>query len=118
MRLRFQNTKNKGLFVFLVYPEDKKFIGVCLTLNIVEEGENPQEILKNLIGAAFGHLEVVRKENLSDDLLNRPASKKYWDKYEEYKREQFLKSISRITKNVQRKQPIPKLIKHELAYSN
>ncbi len=75
------NTKQKGVFKFVAYPEGNIFVGVCLTLNIIEEGKNPQKLLESLKNAAFDHLEVVRKENLSDDLLNRHAPKKYWDQY-------------------------------------
>ena len=81
------NTKTQGLYEFFVYPEQGKFVGVCLTLDIVEEGESLQTVFNSLIKAAHGHIEMVTKDNLSDNLLNRPAPKLYWEKLEEFKKQ-------------------------------
>lgn len=75
------NTKEKGIIEFLVYKERDTFIGVCLTFDIVEEGDNPIELMKSVKEAAEVHLETVIKENLSDTLLNRYAPDEYWKKY-------------------------------------
>jgi len=80
-KTKIWNTKEKGTFEFFIYPDKGRFVGVCLTLNIIEEDDNPQRLLKSLVEAAKGHLEVVRKDNLGDKLLNRYAPKKYWNKY-------------------------------------
>lgn len=79
--IRPKNTKERGLIEFFVYEEKKTFIGVCLTFDIIEEGTNAGEVIKNLKEAALLHLEVVRTKNLSDGLLNRYAPEKYWKKY-------------------------------------
>lgn len=79
------NTKEKGLIHFVIFPQKRQFIGVCLDFNIIEEGENPQKLIESLEETASGHIEVVIGENLSDELLNRRAPKKYWDKYKEIK---------------------------------
>ncbi len=78
---RPKNTKEKGTIEFLVYKEGKTFVGVCLTFDIVEEGNNPEKLMESIQEAAQGHLEVVRGENMPDDLLNRYAPKEYWDIY-------------------------------------
>ena len=39
MRVKNINTKDKGLYEFFVYPEGGKFVGVCLTLDIIEREE-------------------------------------------------------------------------------
>lgn len=78
---RPKNTKKSGYIEFFAYQERDKFIGICLTFDIVEEGKNIEKIMKSLEEAAFLHLKVVRKKNLSDDLLNRYAPEKYWSKY-------------------------------------
>lgn len=75
------NTKKRGLVEFLVYREGKRFIGVCLTFDIIEEGEDPDSVMRSIEEAARLHLDVVTKENMRDELLNRYAPKKYWDKY-------------------------------------
>ena len=81
--IREKNTKEKGLIEFLVYPEGHghQFIGVCLTFDIVEESTDPVQLMESIKEAAELHLEIVIKENMSDDLLNRYAPQKYWDKY-------------------------------------
>ena len=66
---------------FLVYKDSKTYVGVCLTLDIIEEGDDPVILMKSIVEAAEGYLDVVRKLNMSDDLLNRHAPKEYWDKY-------------------------------------
>ncbi|MCX6812455.1 MAG: hypothetical protein NTW79_02440 [Candidatus Berkelbacteria bacterium] len=57
---------------------DKNYTGVCLDLDIVEEGSDPVVLKQSLEEAAQGYLEIVCKENLSEKLLNKPAPKKYW----------------------------------------
>lgn len=78
---RSKNTKENGTIEYIVYEEGKNFVGVCLTFDIVEEGENPTELLKSIKESAELHLETVIKNKLSDDLLNRYAPKEYWNKY-------------------------------------
>ncbi|TSC78648.1 MAG: hypothetical protein G01um101429_716 [Parcubacteria group bacterium Gr01-1014_29] len=81
---RQKNTKNKGTIEFFVYPEKGKYIGVCLTFDIVEEGKDPQQLMGSLLEAARLHLKVVRDKNLSGNLLNRYAPVEYWKKYFAY----------------------------------
>ena len=83
MTARTKNTKEKGNIEFFVYKtkSENAYTGVCLTFDIVEEGSNPDALMKSLEEAALLHLEAVRIKNLSDTLLNRPAPKKYWNKY-------------------------------------
>jgi len=87
---RPKNTKDRGTMEFLVYKEGKTFVGVCLTFDIVEEGNNPEKLMESIQEAAQGHLKVVREANMSDDLLNRHAPKEYWDVY--YKAIEEIKS--------------------------
>lgn len=79
--IRQKNTKEKGIMEFLIYKEGKTYVGVCLAFDIIEEDDNPVELMKSIIEAAQGHLQVVRKLKMSDELLNRYAPKEYWDKY-------------------------------------
>lgn len=87
---RPRNTKKSGYIELFAYQEGDRFIGVCLTFDIVEEGKNIEKIMKSLNEAALLHLKVVQKKNLSDDLLNRYAPEEYWSKYFE-----FLKELQR-----------------------
>lgn len=81
---RSKNTKDKGLIEFFVYPEKDRFIGVCLTFDIIEEGENFLDVMKNLKEASLLHLKVIINKGLPDDLLNRYAPEEYWGKYFDY----------------------------------
>lgn len=56
------------------------YVGVCLTFDIIVEGENYDEVRQELMDAATLHIETVRKNNLSEELLNRHAPKEYWEK--------------------------------------
>ncbi|MCX6809764.1 MAG: hypothetical protein NTZ65_03410 [Candidatus Berkelbacteria bacterium] len=70
-----ENTKRQGQFRFVIYrrARDKNYTGVCLDLDIVEEGKDPVALRKSLEEAARGLLETVCRGNLSDKLLNQPA---------------------------------------------
>jgi predicted RNase H-like HicB family nuclease len=78
---RPKNTKERGIIEFLVYKKGNTFIGVCLTFDIVEEGNNPTELMKSIREAAELHLETVIRNDLPDELLNRYAPEEYWKKY-------------------------------------
>ena len=78
---RPKNTKERGIIECLVYKESNAFVGVCLTFDIVEEGDNPTELMKSVREAAELHLETVIRNNLTDELLNRYAPEEYWLKY-------------------------------------
>lgn len=78
---RLWNTKKRGIIEFLFYKEGNRYVGVCLTFDIIEEGDDLINLKQSLEEAASLHLKVVIKENLSDDLLNRYAPEEYWEKY-------------------------------------
>lgn len=78
---RTQNTKQRGLMEFIFYQDQGKYIGVCLSFDIVEEGKDLNKLIQSVEDAAMLHLRTVVKENLSDDLLNRYAPEEYWQKY-------------------------------------
>ena len=63
------------------YPKTQKYFGVCLTFDIVEEGDNPTELMRSVREAAELHLETIIRNNLTDELLNRYAPEEYWLKY-------------------------------------
>ena len=91
---RPKNTKERGVIEFLVYKEKNTFVGVCLTFDIVEENNNPVDLMKSLKEAAELHLETVRKNGMTDDLLNRYAPDEYWKKYFKAAREIETPSLS------------------------
>ena len=88
-----RNTKEKGTIEFFSYQEDSKYVAVCLTFDIVEEGESLRDVQNAVVEAAKLHLETVVAHNLSDDLLNRTAPEEYLNKYNEALRKLQTSSI-------------------------
>jgi len=74
------NTKQSGIVHFLIFKDkkDQLYTGVALELDIVEQGEDPEQLRQSLVEAAKGHVETVISKNLGDDLLNRHAPSWYW----------------------------------------
>jgi hypothetical protein len=78
---RPRNTKEEGLMELFIFGEGDKFVGVNLTFDIVEEGNNPLVLMESIKEASMLHLDCVIENNMSDDLLNRYAPTEYWTKY-------------------------------------
>lgn len=97
------NTKERGIISFLFFREKKNYIGICLSFNIIEEGSDFEMVKKHLITSTKLHLETVYEKNLSDDLLNRHADKKYWEIYWKAKKlsrpSQIPKDFEQLTDN-------------------
>lgn len=68
----------------IAYQEsDGTFTGVCLDLDIVEEGHSTfQEVLLSINDAVLSHMQAAEKHGFPKELINRPAPKKYWDRLE------------------------------------
>lgn len=75
------NTKKTGRVTVFTFKQGRRYISVCLELDIVKEGVKAVELNKEMLEAVMGHVESVCKGRLSDDLLNRPAPAMYWKKY-------------------------------------
>lgn len=75
------NTKKTGRVTVFTFKQGRKYISVCLELDIVKEGMKAVELNKEMLEAVMGHVESICKGGLSDDLLNRPAPAMYWNKY-------------------------------------
>jgi predicted RNase H-like HicB family nuclease len=71
------NTKEKGSLRFLICKEGNEYVAVCLELNLIEYGKDPEILINSIEEAAQSYIEAVKNKNLSDDLLNQPAPKKY-----------------------------------------
>lgn len=67
-------------FRCLTYPEKDKYIGVCLDLNIVEERDSLEEVIKELNDAVLAHFLAAGEVGFPPELLFRPAPKEYWTK--------------------------------------
>lgn len=75
-------------FRCIAYQEkDGSFTGVCLDLDIVEEGHiTLQEAMLSINDAVISHMEAASKLGFPKELTLRPAPKEYWKKLEEITR--------------------------------
>jgi len=78
------NTKNSGIARTIIFPCKGGFLGVCLDFNIIEEGEVREGVEASMREAVIGYIECVCRNNLSNELLNRHADKRYWKIYKSY----------------------------------
>lgn len=75
----------KFSFRCIAYQEKEgSFTGVCLDLDIVEEGHvTLQEAMLSINDAIISHMDVAAKDGFPKELILRPAPKEYWKKLEE-----------------------------------
>ena len=69
-------------FRCIAYQEkDSSFSGICLDLDIVEEGHaSLQEAILSIHDAIESHTQAAAKLGYPKELMTRPAPKEYWDK--------------------------------------
>jgi hypothetical protein len=78
------NTKKSGMARAIIFKSGKVFKAVCLDFDLIEEAKTMTDAENLIKEAVVGYIKNVCKNNLSDELLNRPAKKKYWDIYHKY----------------------------------
>ncbi len=64
--------------MFLFKEKDGDYCAVCLNLDLIEWGKDPQELVESMREAIQSYVGGVIDKNLPDELLNRPAPEKYW----------------------------------------
>ncbi len=82
---KYQNTLEKGSVRYIIFKEEGTWYGVALELNIVEEGDNPVQVMASLFEAIEGYVETARKFKMRPMPLNQKPEKEYqdlWDKLE------------------------------------
>lgn len=94
--MKYKNTLNKGSVRIIIFRENHTWYGVALEFNIVEEGDNPFEVMALLDEALKGYIETARKLKLRPHPLNQKPDPEYqelWNKLEERKREKISKPV-------------------------
>ena len=81
----YKNTTQKGSVRYIIFKEKNQWFGVALEFNIVEAGDDPQEVAFLLFEAIEGYVESARKIKGQKDYsyLNQKAEKEYeslWNK--------------------------------------
>jgi len=72
-----KNTLQKGVARCIIFKEDDTWYGVALELNIVEQGDDPQEVMASLFEAVSGYVETARKLKMRPFALNQKPDKEY-----------------------------------------
>lgn len=87
--LLFNNTYDEGKVTLFVYEEKKKFVGVCLEFDLVVEADTLSEAKEQIVDYVQAWHKNAVEYKLPEEVLNRPADKKYWKIYSDIlKREQ------------------------------
>lgn len=83
-------------FRSIAYREkDGSFTGVCLDLDLVEEGHATlEEAVLSISEAVDSHLQAAAKRGFPKELLSRPAPKEYWNKLKEITQTKQQKELS------------------------
>ena len=76
-------------FRCIAYKEkDGSFTGVCLDLDIVEEGHaSLEEAILSINDAILSHIQAAAKLDFPKELIDRSAPKEYWNKLKDITQE-------------------------------
>ena len=75
--MKYCNTLQKGSVRNIIFREGKMWFGVALEFNIVETGDDAQEVMILLEEAVRGYLASARKSKLSSVILNQKSEAEY-----------------------------------------
>jgi hypothetical protein len=84
--MKSENTLENGLVRHIIFKENGIWYGVALEFNIVEEGDNPVEVMASLFEAIQGYVETAQKCKAGAAPLNQEPDKEYqklWEKLAE-----------------------------------
>lgn len=79
-RKNIYNTKESGVFHFMIFKNREDFTAVCLDLDLVEYGKNFKSLQNSIQEAAISYLKAVKIKNLPDSYLNKPPKQEYLKK--------------------------------------
>ncbi|MFA5714908.1 MAG: hypothetical protein WC998_04155 [Candidatus Paceibacterota bacterium] len=77
--MKYKNTLNKGSVRYIIFKEENTWYGVALEFNIVEEGDNPVEVMASLFQAIEGYIETAQRLKMRPTPLNQKADNEYED---------------------------------------
>jgi len=75
----YKNLLNKGSVRYIIFKEDDIWYGVALEFNIVEEANDPMEVMVFLFDAIKGYVDSARRAKLRPATLNQTPTKEYKD---------------------------------------
>lgn len=92
--MKYKNTLKRGAVRYIIFRENKIWYGVALEFNIVEDGDNPLEVMASLFQAIQGYVETAQRLKMRPMPLNQKPDKEYqelWDKLEERTTKKIIK---------------------------
>jgi hypothetical protein len=79
-----KNSKHFGEATVFIYPGKDKYIGVCLELDLVDEDKDKDVLAERMKQRLESYVSYIHEKGFDDKLLNRPAPKKYWNKFYQF----------------------------------
>jgi hypothetical protein len=72
--------RNNPVFTVFVYRTGKRYVGVCLELDLIDNGTDPEELEERMKKSVESYVRhVCANDRFDSSFLDRPAPKKYWD---------------------------------------
>lgn len=78
------NSKHLGAATIFIYPSKDKFVGVCLELDLIDEDRDKEVLGERMKERVRSYVNYIERKNFDDSFLNRPAPKKYWNKFYQF----------------------------------
>ena len=79
-----KNAKQFGEATIFIYPNKDKYVGVCLELDLIDEDRDKDVLADRMKQRIQSYVVYIQKKNFDDSLLNRPAPRKYWNKFYQF----------------------------------
>jgi len=79
-----KNTKQFSEVTVFIYPKKDRYIGVCLELDLIDEDVDKNILSERMKKRVRSYIAYIKKRNSDDALLNRPAPKRYWNKFYQF----------------------------------
>ena len=78
-KLVFNNTYKFGRLSFIVFKEGEEYTAACLEFDLLAKADTKLQAIEEINDAAEAWLMNVIENKLPEELLNRPAPKRYWN---------------------------------------
>lgn len=80
-KLLFNNTYTSGMATVFIYGSKKQYVAVCLEFGLAISASSMGKAVECIKDTTETYFKNVIENKLSEELLNRPAEKKYWKMY-------------------------------------
>jgi len=97
----------------LIQENKHGYFGICVDLNIaaeVDKKSSPEELAEIIVKMCISHIYTVVTKNLSPDLLERKADKKFFDIIAEFEKvERKIRLTKKIEERVKQEKEMSKI---------